>query len=201
MRSARAIESRTSAEGCRSRPCSSRFRYSLLIPASMANSARRNPASRRRGPDTIPTSAGVTRARRARRYSPRWLALPTWASLNVALPLPASTGLPSPGCGSTRTTTTEQSPVLRSLYTLRRTIIMTSTASDTPESDLLDTVITAHGDLDRWRSLDQLTAKVSAGGVLWGLKCQPGILKDYTLTLTPNLQSATMAPFAAPDLR
>ena len=47
---------------------------------------------------------------------------------------------------------------------------MTSTASDMPESDLLDTVITSHGDLDRCRSLDQLTAKVSAGGVLWGLK-------------------------------
>ena len=78
---------------------------------------------------------------------------------------------------------------------------MTSTASDTPKSDLLDTVITAYGDLDRWRSLDRLTAKVSAGGVLWGLKGQPGILKDYTLTLTPNLQSATLAPFAAPDLR
>jgi hypothetical protein len=78
---------------------------------------------------------------------------------------------------------------------------MTSTAPETHKSDLLDTVITAHGDLDRWRSLDQLTAKVSAGGVLWGLKGQPRILKDYTLTLTPNLQSATMAPFAAPDLR
>jgi hypothetical protein len=78
---------------------------------------------------------------------------------------------------------------------------MISTASDTRMSDLLDTVITAHGDLDRWRSLDQLTAKVSAGGVLWGLKDQPGILDDYTLTLTPNHQSATMAPFAAPDLR
>jgi hypothetical protein len=80
-------------------------------------------------------------------------------------------------------------------------IIMTSTASDTPESDLLDTVITAHGDLDRWSSLDQLTAQVSAGGVLWGLKGQPGILKDYTITLTPNRQSATLAPFAEPDLR
>ena len=78
---------------------------------------------------------------------------------------------------------------------------MTSTASDRPKSDLLDTVITAYGDLDRWRSLDQLTAKVSAGGVLWGLKGQPGILTDYTLTLTPNLQSDTLAPFAAPDLR
>ena len=78
---------------------------------------------------------------------------------------------------------------------------MTSTASDTPKSDLLDTVITAYGDLDRWRSLDRLTAKVSAGGVLWGLKGQPGILDHYTLTLTPNLQSATLAPFAAPDLR
>ena len=76
-----------------------------------------------------------------------------------------------------------------------------TTAPDTPKSDLLDTAIEAHGDLDRWRSLDQLTAKVSAGGVLWGLKGQPGILTDYTLTLSPNLQSATMAPFAAPDLR
>jgi hypothetical protein len=76
-----------------------------------------------------------------------------------------------------------------------------TTAPDTPKSDLLDTAIKAHGDLDRWRSLDQLTAKVSAGGVLWGLKGQPGILTDYTLTLSPNLQSATMAPFAAPDLR
>src|SRR6201984_2683175 len=78
---------------------------------------------------------------------------------------------------------------------------MTSTASATPKSDLLDTVITAHGDLDRWRSLERLTAKVSAGGALWGLKGQPGILDHYTLTLTPNLQSATLAPFAAPDLR
>src|SRR5262249_30176803 len=113
----------------------------------------------------------------------------------------ASTGLPSPGCGSTPSTTTEQSHVLQSIYTQRRTIIMTTTSSATPKSDLLDTVITAHGDLDRWRSLDQLTAKVSAGGVLWGLKGQPGILKDYTLTLTPNLQSDTLAPFAAPNLR
>ena len=53
---------------------------------------------------------------------------------------------------------------------------MTSNTLDTSKSDLLDTVITVHGDLDRWRSLDQLTAKVSAGGVLWGLKGQPGIL-------------------------
>ena len=37
MRSARAIESRTSAEGCRSRPCSRRCRYSLLIPAPPAD--------------------------------------------------------------------------------------------------------------------------------------------------------------------
>jgi hypothetical protein len=78
---------------------------------------------------------------------------------------------------------------------------MTSTASDAPESDLLDTVITAYGDLDRWRSLQRLTATVSAGGALWGLMGQPGILDHYTLTLTPNLQSATMAPFAEPDLR
>ena len=37
---------------------------------------------------------------------------------------------------------------------------MTSNTLDTPKSDLLDTVIAVHGDLDRWRSLDQLLSLI-----------------------------------------
>ena len=59
---------------------------------------------------------------------------------------------------------------------------MTSTASNTSKADLLDFVIAAYGDLDRWRSLEQLTANVSDGGALWGIKGQPGILEDIALS-------------------
>ncbi|MFJ7228713.1 hypothetical protein ACIQVF_04105 [Streptomyces tendae] len=68
-------------------------------------------------------------------------------------------------------------------------------------SDLLDTVVTAHGGLDRWRSATRLTAQVQAGGALWGLKGQPGVLDRYTISLDPHRQAATLAPFAEPGLR
>lgn len=71
--------------------------------------------------------------------------------------------------------------------------------SDT--SDLLDTVIAAHGGLDRWRSATRLTAEVQAGGALWGLKGQPGVLDRYRIDVDLHRQSATLAPFAEPGLR
>ncbi|CAL9271636.1 hypothetical protein SUDANB5_00080 [Streptomyces sp. SudanB5_2050] len=68
-------------------------------------------------------------------------------------------------------------------------------------SDLLDTVVTAHGGLDRWRSVTRLTAEVQAGGALWGLKDQPGVLDRYTISVDLHRQAATLAPFAEPGLR
>ncbi|OKI44709.1 hypothetical protein [Micromonospora sp. CB01531] len=68
-------------------------------------------------------------------------------------------------------------------------------------SDLLDTVIAAHGGLDRWRSATRITAEVQAGGALWGLKGQPGVLDRYSITADLHRQSATLAPFAEPGLR
>ncbi|MFE6527564.1 hypothetical protein ACFVMA_01355 [Streptomyces rochei] len=67
--------------------------------------------------------------------------------------------------------------------------------------DLLDTVVTAHGGLDRWRSVTRLTAEVQAGGALWGLKNQPGVLDWYTISVDLHRQAATLAPFAESGLR
>ncbi|GGY97943.1 hypothetical protein ACH5AJ_32775 [Streptomyces rochei] len=68
-------------------------------------------------------------------------------------------------------------------------------------SDLLDTVVTARGGLDRWRSVTRLTAEVQAGGALWGLKNQPGVLDRYTISVDLHRQAATLAPFAESGLR
>jgi hypothetical protein len=68
-------------------------------------------------------------------------------------------------------------------------------------SDLLNTVIAAYGGLDRWRAASTLTAQVSAGGVLWGLKGQPGILDHYTIEIELHQQSVTLTPIAEPGLR
>lgn len=49
------------------RPCSSQVYQVTPTPESCATSSRRRPGVRRRKPGGIPTSAGVTRARRPRR--------------------------------------------------------------------------------------------------------------------------------------
>jgi hypothetical protein len=45
-------------------------------------------------------------------------------------------------------------------------------------TDLLETVIEAHGGLERWRQLDAVSARLVQGGALWTLKGQPGVLDD-----------------------
>ena len=45
-------------------------------------------------------------------------------------------------------------------------------------TDLLETVIEAHGGLERWRQLDAVSARLVQGGALWALKGQPGMLDD-----------------------
>lgn len=65
----------TCGDGRRSRPCSSRARYSTLIPVSVASSERRSPGVRRRKPAGSPTSAGLMASRRLRRNAPSSLSL------------------------------------------------------------------------------------------------------------------------------
>src|SRR6266700_1177051 len=69
--SACAMLSRTCAEGCTSRHCSSQTYQEVPILASCATSSRRNPGVRRRMPGGNPTSLGERRARRWRKKSAR----------------------------------------------------------------------------------------------------------------------------------
>src|SRR4051794_22595685 len=75
---------RTLGEGLRSRPCSSRVRYSTLMPARVASSERRSPGVRRRKPAGRPTSAGVTASRRVRKKAPNSLSF-TSRTYNLSL--------------------------------------------------------------------------------------------------------------------
>src|ERR1700726_2952167 len=63
--------SRTGAEGCTFRPCSSHTYQEVPIWASWATSSRRSPGVRRRKPGGNPTSLGDKLARRLRKKSAR----------------------------------------------------------------------------------------------------------------------------------
>src|SRR6266699_3185473 len=63
--------SRTGAEGCTSRPCSSQTYQEVPILASWATSSRRSPGVRRRKPGGNSTSLGDRFARRLRKKSAR----------------------------------------------------------------------------------------------------------------------------------
>jgi hypothetical protein len=93
--------------GLRSRPCSSRMRYSTLMPARVASSARRSPGVRRRRPVGRSTSAGVTASRRARRKVPNSLSstcrtVQRVPSRRVSLSLPPFARPPRPASGLAR---------------------------------------------------------------------------------------------------
>ena len=45
-------------------------------------------------------------------------------------------------------------------------------------TDLLETVIEAHGGLERWTELDSVSARLVQGGALWALKGHAGVLDD-----------------------
>jgi hypothetical protein len=67
--------------------------------------------------------------------------------------------------------------------------------------ELLARVLAAHGGQDRWNDCSRLSARVRAGGALWTLKQQEGVLADYVAGIDPHRQSATLSPFGGPGLR
>jgi hypothetical protein len=67
--------------------------------------------------------------------------------------------------------------------------------------DLLDLTVEAHGGLDRWNTLSRARAHVSAGGGLWTLKHQEGVLADTTVTVELDRQWTSHEPFAERGLR
>jgi len=68
-------------------------------------------------------------------------------------------------------------------------------------SDLLTIAVRAHGGLDRWRELTEITAHAHGGGLLWGGKGHEGIFADTHVTIDPRVQRASHDPIGAPGRR
>jgi hypothetical protein len=68
-------------------------------------------------------------------------------------------------------------------------------------SDLLETVIEAHGGLERWNQLDAVSVRGANGGALWALKGQPGVLDDVFVRASLHQERESHHPFGAPDRR
>jgi hypothetical protein len=68
-------------------------------------------------------------------------------------------------------------------------------------TDLLDTVIEAHGGLERWSQLDAVSARLVQGGALWALKGQQGVLDDVFVRASLHQDRLSHHPFGAPDRR
>ncbi|WP_433296348.1 hypothetical protein ACQPZQ_15855 [Pseudonocardia sp. CA-142604] len=68
-------------------------------------------------------------------------------------------------------------------------------------TDLLDLVLDAHGGLERWQQLREISAHVRVDGTLWHAKGYGGVLVDEHVTLDPHRQRISYAPFTEPDRR
>jgi hypothetical protein len=68
-------------------------------------------------------------------------------------------------------------------------------------TELLDTVIQAHGGLDRWNQLDNVSARLIQGGALWPLKGQAGVLDDVVVSASLHQERVSHRPFGAAGRR
>jgi hypothetical protein len=68
-------------------------------------------------------------------------------------------------------------------------------------TELLETVIEAHGGLERWNQLDAVSARLAQGGALWALKGQQGVLDDVFVRASLHQERESHHPFGAPDRR
>jgi hypothetical protein len=67
--------------------------------------------------------------------------------------------------------------------------------------DLLNTVIEAHGGLERWSQLDAVSARLIQSGAEWALKRQEGVLDDVYARASLHEERESHHPFGAPDRR
>lgn len=66
-------------------------------------------------------------------------------------------------------------------------------------SDVLDSVLEAHGGLDRWHKFSHVRARIVTGGQLWGIK---GLVQDPTprqMTVALHHEWASVEPYGSPD--
>jgi hypothetical protein len=60
-------------------------------------------------------------------------------------------------------------------------------------------VIEAHGGLERWNQLNNVSARLIQGGALWALKGQAGVLDDVVVTASLHEERVSHRPFGAAD--
>ncbi len=68
-------------------------------------------------------------------------------------------------------------------------------------SDLLESVIAAHGGLSQWRARKIVQAPIVTGGSLWGMKDLVQDPAPRTMTVWLHEERASVMPFGAPDQR
>jgi hypothetical protein len=66
-------------------------------------------------------------------------------------------------------------------------------------NDLLKLAIEAHGGLDRWKNVEQVSSRIICGGVLWDIKKQPGVVNDIYVTVGTKRQYTSHYPFVNQD--
>ena len=64
---------------------------------------------------------------------------------------------------------------------------------------LLDSVLAAHGGLDRWREFSTIEATIISGGKLWEIKGQPQDPTPRRMTVALQQEWASVQPFGAAD--
>lgn len=62
-------------------------------------------------------------------------------------------------------------------------------------SDLLSTILDAHGGRARWEEASEIRARQFFGGALWGMKGHPGALNDVDVTVGLRRQYVRQEPF------
>jgi hypothetical protein len=65
-------------------------------------------------------------------------------------------------------------------------------------NDLLNRVLEAHGGLDNWSQVSELTVRLSLGGPFWGWKGWPDVYIDQTVHLDTRRQHITFESFTRP---
>jgi hypothetical protein len=64
--------------------------------------------------------------------------------------------------------------------------------------ELLAQVLEAHGGLDRWSHVTQITAHLRAGGPFWAARGWPDVLADTTVRVDARHEQISFTPFAGP---
>jgi hypothetical protein len=65
-------------------------------------------------------------------------------------------------------------------------------------NELLELAIAAHGGIERWTAIEQITAEVSIGGGLWAAKGQAGVLDNVMVQVVRRHQHVRYTPFKQP---